>query len=105
MYIAGQQTGKGQTSGQASQQTSREYDLAISQASPMPFPTAAIVDDTGEDVTLTHVCNWPGHSPSNVGVNTRGKQFIASFDELTVTDNRVLPNSAANKLRATLASS
>jgi len=72
----------------------------ISQAAPLPFPLEAKLDATGETVTLLQTCDWPDHSPSNIGVDQYGKQFIASFTELTVTDHRVVPNEQANRVRS-----
>jgi len=78
-----------------------EYtDQILGPASPLPFPTEAIIDATGETVTLVQTCDWRGHSPSTVGVDKSGKMFIASFGELTVTDARVLPNELGHTIRA-----
>ena len=69
-------------------------------ASPLPFPTEAIIDASNEPVMLLQTCDWPGHSPSSVGVDRAGKLFIGSFSELTVTDARVLPNELGYTIRA-----
>jgi hypothetical protein len=81
------------------QQTTQYDDQAFGQASSLPFPTQAILDETGEPVTLLQTCEWKGHSPSNIGVDAKGKQFIASFAEVTVVDHRVLPNPLAAEIR------
>jgi hypothetical protein len=75
-------------------------DQMLGPASPLPFPTEAIIDETGETVTLLQTCDWRGHSPSSVGVDTSGKLFIGSFAEVTVTDPRVLPNDLGHTIRA-----
>jgi hypothetical protein len=75
-------------------------DQMLGPASPLPFPTEAIIDATGETVTLLQTCDWRGHSPSSVGVDKAGKLFIGSFQELTVTDARVLPNELGHTIRA-----
>ena len=82
--------------------TPTEYvgDQMLGPASPLPFPTEAIIDATGETVTLLQTCDWRGHSPSTVGVDKSGKMFIGSFAELTVTDARVLPNELGHTIRA-----
>jgi hypothetical protein len=72
----------------------------LGPASPLPFPTEAIIDDSGESVTLLQTCDWRGHSPSTLGVDTSGKLFIGSFTEVTVTDPRVLPNDLGHTIRA-----
>lgn len=75
-------------------------DQMLGPASPLPFPTEAIIDATGETVTLLQTCDWRGHSPSSVGVDKAGKLFIGAFNELTVTDSRVLPNELGHTIRA-----
>jgi hypothetical protein len=75
-------------------------DQMLGPASPLPFPTEAIIDATGETVTLLQTCDWRGHSPSSVGVDKAGKLFIGSFAELTVTDARVIPNDLGHTIRA-----
>jgi hypothetical protein len=83
--------------------TTQEYvggDQMLGPASSLPFPTEAIIDATGETVTLLQTCDWRGHSPSSVGVDKWGKLFIGSFQELTVTDSRVLPNELGHTIRA-----
>ena len=87
-----------QPGGDPSQQL--HTDQIISNPAPLPFPTEAKLDSTGETVTLIQTCDWKGNSPANVGVDLRGKQFLATFDEITVTDHRVLPNQAVDALRA-----
>ena len=74
-------------------------DQMITNPGPLPFPTEAKLDATGEPVTLLQTCDWQGHSPANVGVDKRGKQFIASFEEITVTDHRIVPNLAVEAIR------
>jgi len=81
-------------------QTYAVGDQMLGPASPLPFPTEAIIDATGETVTLLQTCDWRGHSPSSVGVDKAGKLFIGSFQELTVTDARVLPNELGHTIRA-----
>jgi len=83
--------------------TATEYlvgEQMLGPASPLPFPTEAIIDATGESVTLLQTCDWRGHSPSSVGVDKAGKLFIGSFGELTVTDARVLPNDLGHTIRS-----
>jgi len=75
-------------------------DQMLGQASPLPFPTEAIIDATGESATLLQTCDWRGHSPSAIGVDKSGKLFIGAFSELTVTDARVLPNDLGHTIRA-----
>ncbi len=70
----------------------------ISQAAPLPFEFEAKIDETSEKVTLVQTCDWQGHSPSYVGVDLKGKTFIASFGEVTVTDRRILPNPQVSQL-------
>jgi len=80
--------------------TSAEHiDQIITNAAPLPFPLEAKLNATGETVTLLQTCNWQGNSPADIGVDTRGKQFLATFDELTVTDHRVVPNPAIDAIR------
>jgi hypothetical protein len=75
-------------------------DQVITNPGPLPFPTEAKLDATGEPVTLLQTCDWKGNSPANIGVDKRGKQFLATFDELTVTDHRIVPNPAVDAIRA-----
>jgi len=75
-------------------------DQRLGPASALPFPTEAIIDSTGETVTLLQTCDWTGHSPSTVGVDKTGKMFIGAFGEVTVTDPRVLPNELGHQIRA-----
>ncbi len=72
----------------------------LGPASPLPFPTEAIIDATGEPVTLLQTCDWRGHSPSSIGVDNKGKFLIGSFNELTVTDARVVPNELSHTIRS-----
>ena len=58
------------------------------------------LDATGETVTLLSTCDWQGQSPANIGVDARGKQFLATFDEVTVTDHRAVPNPAVDSICA-----
>jgi hypothetical protein len=51
------------------------------------------LDATGETVTLLSTCDWQGQSPANIGVDARGKQFLTTFDEVTVTDSPRGPES------------
>ena len=90
------------TGPRGAQTATTEYlgDQMLGPASPLPFPTEAIIDATGESVTLLQTCDWRGHSPSSVGVDKAGKLFIGSFGELTVTDARVLPNDLGHTIRS-----
>lgn len=80
-------------------QGSSLYESQISNVGPLPFPLEAQLDATGQTVTLLQTCDWKGHSPSNIGVDQNGKQFIAAFEEVTVTDHRVIPNQQATQIR------
>jgi hypothetical protein len=82
--------------------TGTHVDHIITNAAPLPFPIEARLDQTGERVTLMQTCDWKGQSPANIGVDRQGKQFLATFDELTVTDHRVLPNPAVDAIRHTM---
>jgi hypothetical protein len=48
---------------------------------------------------LVQTCNWQGQSPANIGIDKRGKQFLATFDEVTVTDARGVPNATVDAIR------
>lgn len=102
MFRPGQQV---QTSGNVMEQAQQPqgdrltYPPAISNIGALPFPLEAVLDQTGESVTLLQTCDWAGHSPSNIGVDRKGKQFIAAFEELTVTDQRAVPNQQAVDIR------
>ena len=99
MYRSGQgQTGQtGQT--QSRQQTATDQHPIISGAAALPFPLEARLDSTGEAVMLLQTCDWPGHSPSYIGIDRNGKQVIESFDNVTVTDARAVPNVQVQNLR------
>jgi|SRR6185295_155374 len=75
-------------------------DQLITNPGTLPFPTEAKLDSTNEPVTLLQTCDWKGQSPANIGVDRRGKQFLATFDEVTVTDHRVVPNPAVDAIRS-----
>ena len=76
-----------------------EHEQIISNAAPLPFPLEAKLESTGEPVTLLQTCDWKGQSPANIGVDARGKQFLATFDEVTVIDTRAVPNPAIDAIR------
>jgi hypothetical protein len=97
LYRPGQPLG-GQYSG-AGAMSAPHVDQIITNAAPLPFPLEAKLDATGETVTLLQTCDWKGQSPANIGVDKRGKQFLATFDELTVTDHRAVPNPAVDAIR------
>jgi hypothetical protein len=80
--------------------TGLHTDQVISNAAPLPFPLEAKLESTGETVTLLQTCDWKGQSPANIGVDKQGKQFLATFDEVTVTDFRAVPNPAVDAIRA-----
>ncbi len=85
-----------QEQGEQSQQGGR----VLSNLAPLTADgIAAIADDTGEDITLVQTGNWPGHSPSFVGVDRMGKPVIAAFHEVSITDRRVVPNENIEKIR------
>ena len=65
----------------------------------LPFPIEMVVDETGEPFTGLIAGDWPGHSPSVLGVGKDGKLSIGSYAELTVTDSRVLPNDLGHTIR------
>jgi hypothetical protein len=79
--------------------STEHQDQIISNAAPLPFPLEAKLDATGETVTLLSTCDWKGQSPANIGVDKLGKQFLATFDEVTVTDHRAVPNLAVDAIR------
>jgi hypothetical protein len=66
----------------------------------LPYPIEMVIDETGEAFTGLVAGDWPGHSPSILGVGRDGKLAIGSFLELTVTDSRVLPNELGHTIRA-----
>ena len=74
-------------------------DQIITNAAPLPFPLEAKLDSTGETVVLLQTCNWQNHSPADIGIDKRGKQFLATFDEVTVTDARGVPNTTVDAIR------
>jgi len=96
LYRPGQSTTR---TGTSSTMSGTPEDQIITNAAPLPFPLEAKLDATGEPVTLLQTCDWQGHSPSNIGVDKRGKQFLATFDEVTVTDHRAVPNLAVDAIR------
>jgi len=67
-------------------------DWNIENAAALPFELEAELKDSGEPVTLLQTCNWPGHSPSYIGVDTNGESFIAAFHEVRIRDRKVVPN-------------
>lgn len=69
-----------------------DEDMQISNAAPLPYEIFGVIQDTGEPLTLLQTCNWPGHSPSVVGIKSDGTFVIASFSEVRARDNRVVPN-------------
>jgi hypothetical protein len=77
---------------------------ATSLGGALPFPTEALIDETGEPVTLLQTCDWPGHSPSLVGVDNRGKFLVASFAEVSVVDARIVPNASIAEIRSRITS-
>ena len=76
--------------GSGSEYSSRE--LVIENAAPLPFELDAEIKNTGEKVTLLQTCNWPGHSPSFIGVDPNGEPLIAAFHEVRIRDRRAVPN-------------
>lgn len=96
LYRPGQQLG---TQSTGSGGGPAHVDQIITNAAPLPFPLEARLDGTGEFVTLLQTCDWHGQSPANIGVDKRGKQFLATFDEVTVTDHRAVPNPAVEAIR------
>ncbi len=89
------------TSNKSQGQGNNPYpDSLIANAAALPFPIEARLAETGEPVTLLQTCDWQGHSPSNVAVDRNGKQVIAAFQEVTVTDVRVVPNERLSDIRA-----
>jgi hypothetical protein len=66
----------------------------------LPFAIEMVIDETAEPFTGLVAGDWPGHSPSILGVGRDGKLAIGSFLELTVTDSRVLPNELGYAIRA-----
>jgi len=79
---------------------SAHVDQIITNAAPLPFPLEAKLDSTGESVLLMQTCNWQGRSPADIGIDRHGKQFLATFDEVTVTDSRGIPNLAVDAVRS-----
>ena len=73
---------------------------ALLNGTALPYPIEMVIDDTGEAFTGLVVGDWPGHSPSVLGCGRDGKLAIGSFEELTVTDSRVLPNELGHTIRA-----
>jgi hypothetical protein len=105
MYEPGQQI---QTSGSGSalsaldrqpQPSAYGGEQMITNIVGLPF-LEAFVDATGEPVTLIAACNWQGHSPADIAVSRRGKQLLASFEEVTVIDPRAVPNPQLSELRS-----
>jgi hypothetical protein len=94
LYRPGQQ-GPGGSAGLGAS----HVDQVITNAAPLPFPLEAKLDRTGESVTLVQTCNWQGQSPANIGIDRSGKQFLATFDEVTVTAAGVIPNPALDAIR------
>ncbi len=90
----------GSSSSALAERESGQQSPTVGQAAPLPFPLEAQIDASGEQVTLIQTCDWPGHSPSCIGVDGQGKLLIASFNEISVTDNRVVPNESARALRS-----
>jgi hypothetical protein len=87
----------GQTSGGLKVE---HLDQIVSNIAPLPFPVEAKLDKTGEGITLLQTCNWQGNSPADIAVDQQGKQLLGTFDEITVTDSRVVPNPAVQAIRA-----
>ncbi len=73
---------------------------ALLNGTALPYPIEMVIDDTGEAFTGLVVGDWPGHSPSVLGCGRDGKLAIGSFEELTVTDSRVIPNELGHTIRA-----
>ena len=73
---------------------------ALLNGAALPFPVEMVIDATGEPFTALIAGDWPGHSPSLLGVGRDGKFAIGSFEELSVTDARVLPNDLGYTIRA-----
>jgi len=80
--------------------TTANVNPFLREGTALPFPTEMIVDATGEPFTGLIVGDWPEHSPSVLGCSPNGKLGIGSFEELTVTDARVLPNDTGYAIRA-----
>lgn len=88
------------TTRQPSGSAQAHEDQFISSVAPLPFPLEARLNESGEAVTLLQTCEWKGHSPATIGVDARGQQFLASFEEVTVTDHRAVPNPAIEAIRS-----
>jgi hypothetical protein len=93
LYRPGQQNVSGAPS-------SDHRDQVISNGVALPYPLEGRLDSTGETITLLSVCNWQGHSPADIAIDSRGKQLLATFDEVTIIDGRALPpNPTADAIR------
>lgn len=68
----------------------------VTYFNPFRGPVQAIIDATGERVTLLGPCDWENHSAGNYGVDRRGKQIITTQEEVTITDPQI-PNEHAMK--------
>ena len=75
-------------------------DQVITNTAPLPFPLEAKLDKTNELITVVQTCNWANNSPAGIGIDSQGKLFLATFDELTVIDQRGVPNPAVQAIRS-----
>lgn len=82
-------TGNERAIGRSQNQDDQPYS-GIREAAPLPTILEGEIRETGEPVVLLQTCDWLGHSPSVVGVKN-GQLFIASFNEVKVTDRQVRP--------------
>jgi hypothetical protein len=96
MYRPGT-TPKGATTASS---TAAQLTPALLNGVALPFAIEMVIDESSEAFTGLVAGDWPGHSPSILGVGRDGKLAIASFAEVTVTDSRVLPNELGYAIRA-----
>jgi hypothetical protein len=76
------------------------FSASLLNGAALPYPIEMVIDATGEPFTGLVVGDWPGHSPSVLGCGRDGKLAIGSFEELSVTDARVIPNDLGHTIRA-----
>ncbi len=77
---------------------SGDSELVIENAAALPFELDAEIKNTKEPVTLLQTCNWPGHSPSFVAVDSSGDPLIAAFHEVRIRDRRAVPNESLTEM-------
>ena len=101
LYRPGQNTSRGLGIGGGAAQTDAQpyTDQTFGTPAALPYPLEARLKQTGEAVTLLQTCDWKGNSPAGIGVDQRGELFLGTFDEMTVTDARVVPNPAVDQIR------